>query len=201
MTLPQGQIIEFIKSFEELDEAMFNRFDGFTIDGNPVELTYYTPDVDLAELSPPSIVLYRTTPYLDKSRWKKDTIRDNYIYNDEGKPIQFDVRNYPESWSILYTVKTIYDYQMDGVLLNNFIIQQFLRGESDFITVKGVNYDVEMTSAGLWGSQYKDFGRIEDGKRRFQETYSFRVDFLYDVFPRKTIKAVQEVVPHITIKK
>jgi hypothetical protein len=46
---------EFIRSFEEVDTAMFDKFSEFTIDGQPVEVTYYTPDVDLVTVDPPQL--------------------------------------------------------------------------------------------------------------------------------------------------
>lgn len=183
---------EFIKSFEEVDTAMFDRFTGCVIDGKIIEPTYYTPDIDLEELAPPSIVIYRTMPFRDLSRWSNEReFRDNLKYDEKGNLVQMDKREMPEPWSIMYTVKTIYEYQMDGVMLNDQILRLFRR--DDFITIKGVNYTVDQLSAGVWGSQYKDFGRVEEGKRRLQETYSYRVDIWLEIADRNTVKTVQEI--------
>ena len=38
---------EFIKSFEEVDLAFADRFSNIIINGKPVKVVYYTPDVDL----------------------------------------------------------------------------------------------------------------------------------------------------------
>lgn len=190
---------EFIKSFAEVDKAMYDRLNGFSIEGKPVKLTYYTPDVDLHELNPPAMVLYRTNPFRDLSRWNNDQIfRDNYQTDEDGNPDFTDVRIAPEPWTIMYTVKTLYTLQMDGIELNDYLLRVFTRG--DFITIKNVNYDVEQLTAGLWGSQYKDFGRVEDGERKFQETYAFKVDVYLEVDTPTPVKVVQRVevenIPH-----
>lgn len=189
---------EFIDSFEELDIAMAEAFSGIAIDGKKVRMTYYTPDVDLVKVEAPSMVLYRTTPFLDLSRVGQDKeYIDNPILDANGNIIRVDKREAPEPWSVLYTVKTLYEYQIDGVRMNDQMIRVFRKG--GFITVKGQHYSVEMVSAGLWGSQYKDFGKIEDGERRFQESYGFRVDFYLEVDTARTVPTATQVnVTNIT---
>lgn len=188
---------EFIKSLEEVDTAMYYAFKGIMIEdgtGIPkeVELTYYTPDVDLVKVDPPAMVIFRTTPFLDLARLDNNaTYIDNPTLNEEGDVISRDVREAPEPWSILYSVKTLYNYQQDGVVMNDVLLRKFRRG--GFITIKGVNYTVDQISSGLWGTQYKDFGKIEDGDREFQETYVFRVDIYLEVDTARTIKTVQEI--------
>lgn len=184
---------EFINSFEEVDTAMFDIISGFTVGGQPVEVTYYTPDVDLVKVDPPALVIYRTMPYRDLSRWSnEEDFYDNPVLNEEGNPVEVDSRKHPEPWSIMYTVKTVYEYQSDGVTLNDNILRLFPRGS--YITINNVDYPVEQTTAGLWGSQYKDFGRVEDGKRKFQETYTFKVDvYLEAGGQRNSVKTVQTV--------
>jgi hypothetical protein len=131
-------------------------------------------------------------PFRDLSRWENnEDYFDNAVLDEDGNPISIDTRKHPEPWSILYTVKTIYEHQMDGVLLNDQILRLFTRG--GFITINNVDYSVEQLSAGLWGSQYKDFGRVEDGERKFQETYSYRVDILFEIAERSSVKTVLDV--------
>lgn len=188
---------EFIKSLEEVDTAMYNAFSGITIKdefGNPeeVEITYYSPDVDLVTVDPPALVIFRTTPFLDLARLDNNaTYVDNPSLDTNGNVVSRDVREAPEPWSILYSVKTLYKYQTDGVVLNDVLLRKFRRG--GFITIKGVNYTVDQVSAGLWGTQYKDFGKIEEGEREFQETYVFRVDVYLEVDVAKSVKTVQEI--------
>jgi hypothetical protein len=199
MTMPEGELIQFIQSFEEVDTAMFDRLSSCIIDGKSVETTYYSPDVDLEELDTPSIVLYRTSPFRDLARWKNETIRDNYKYDVEGNLVSLDKRKFPEPWNVLYTVKTLYEYQTDGVALNDYILRAFSRG--DFITINDINYDVDLTSSGLWGGQYKDFGRTQDGiARRFQETFAFTVRVWYDIYTRETFPVMNEFKANIDQK-
>ena len=164
---------EFITSLEELDTALVERFMGIMIDGKEVPVYYYTPDIDLVKVEAPAIVIYRTNPFLDTSR----ITNDEYFFDTTETGVT--KREHPEPWSALYSVKTLYEYQLDGIALNDKILRLFRRG--GYLTVKNVDYHVEMTSAGLWGSQYKDFGRVEDGQRKFQETYSYRIDFMLEV--------------------
>lgn len=185
---------EFIKSFEEVDTAMFHLFSNILIKGKKVKLIYYTPDIDLEEAEAPSIVLFRTNPFLDVSRWDNNgQFIDNPVYDADGNVTHRDVRTPPEPWSILYSVKILYEQQLHGVHMNDQILRLFPRGS--YITIKGVDYDVEQTSAGLWGTQYKDFGKVEDGKRRFQETYTYRVDILLEIGESRSVPTVREVIP------
>lgn len=188
--------IEYVTSFEEVDFALKQHLSGCVIDGKEIDPIYYTPDVDLVKVDLPSIVFYRNQPFRDNSRWKQDEVRDNFVYDDSGNLIQIDLRNPPEPWSILYVVRTMYKYQQDGVELNRFLFKKFPRGSC--IVIKGVEYDVELVSSNLGGSQYKDFGRVEGGTRRFYETYTFRVDILLDIYDRKTVKTVQQVIVNTT---
>ena len=188
--------IEYVTSFEEVDFAFKQHLSGCVIDGKEIEPIYYTPDVDLVKVKLPSIIFYRNQPFRDNSRWKQDEVRDNFVYDDSGNLIQIDLRNPPEPWSILYVVRTMYKYQQDGVELNRFFFFFFPRGSC--IVIKGVEYDVELVSSNLGGSQYKDFGRVEGGTRRFYETYTFRVDILLDIYDRKTVKTVQQVIVNTT---
>lgn len=185
---------EFIKSFEEVDTAMFHLFSNIKVKGKKVKTIYYTPDIDLEKAEAPSIVVYRTNPFLDVSRWNNNgQFIDNPVYDSAGNVIQRDVRTPPEPWSILYSVKILYEQQLHGVHMNDQILRLLPRG--GYITIKGVNYDIEQTSAGLWGTQYKDFGKVEDGKRRFQETYTYRVDILLEIGESRSVPTVKEVIP------
>jgi hypothetical protein len=184
-------LIEYVDNFEEVDIVMANRFRGLLIDGKEVPVIYYSPDVDLHDLEMPSIVIYRNEPFPDNSRWKHDEVRDNFEYNADGEVTKMSIRKPPEPWSILYSVRTIYKYQQDGVKLNRHMFRTFPRGS--FVSIKGINYDVNFVRATLTGSGYKDFGRTEDGEKQLGETYSYRVNILLDVYDREDVKTVQEV--------
>lgn len=192
--------IEYVTSYEEIDAAMIQAFSGFRIDGKKVPVIYYSPDVDLAKQKKPSIILYRTSPFYDAARASNDRIKDNYQVDETGNLLSVDIRKYPEPFSVMYTVKTLYEYQQDGVALQMHLSTKFLKGSSDFISIKGQEYDVSFLTGGLWGSQYKDFGATKDGDRDFQDTYSYRVDALIDVHPRQTVKVAKEFIPNLDMK-
>jgi len=178
--------INFVRNFLELDEAMLNHLQGCVIDGKSVEPTYYSPDVDLKKLEKPAIIFYRSQPFRDNSRSKSDEIRDNMVYDSDNRLIQVDVREAPEPWSMHYIVRILYEYQMDGVMLNQFLFTKFPR--DGFVVVNDIAYSIGHVSSSLSGAQYKDFGKTEDGDRDFSETHMYRLDFLLDIHPRVTNK-------------
>ena len=184
---------EFIKSFEEVDLAFAERFSNIIINGKPVAVTYYTPDVDLLSVDKlPVIAIYRTNPFRDVSRWNNNhEYVDSPEYDERGNLVSVNTRRFPEPWAVLYGLRVVYESQQDGVELNNQILRRVSR--DDVINIKGYNYLIEMETAGMWGSQYKDFGRIENGRRRFQERYNYRVDIWMEIDERKNVKTVQQV--------
>ena len=93
-------IVEYIKSFEEVDYAFKQHLSGCVIDGKEIDPIYFTPDVDLVKVDLPSIIFYRNQPFRDNSRWKIDEVRDNFVYDDNGNLIQLDLRQPPEPWII-----------------------------------------------------------------------------------------------------
>jgi hypothetical protein len=178
-------LIEYVDNFEEVDTAFYNFISDCVIDGKPVPVHYYTPDLDLVEIAKPSIIFYRADPVRDLTRWKKDEIRDNEKYDLNGNLVSVDVRQPPEPYSITYNVRTNYEFQQDGVTFNRYFLRKFPRGS--YLTIKNIGYDVELLSGGLWGSGYKDFGRVTEGKRIFMGNFSFRVNILLDLYERETV--------------
>lgn len=185
--------IEYIKSFEEVDLAFADRFRDIIINGKPVNIVYYSPDVDLNELKDlPAICIYRKQPFRDVSRWNNHhEYLDSPEYDEYGNLVAISKRKFPEPWAILYGLRVVYDMQIDGVELNNQILRKVER--DDIIRIKGYPYLIELETAGMWGSQYKDFGRIEDGRRRFNERYDYRIDVWLEIGERKRVKTVQTI--------
>lgn len=188
--------IEFIKSFTEVDEAFALKFSHITVDGKPVKLFYATPDVDLSEhVELPAIAFYRNPPYMDVERWNNNhEFLDSPIYNEEGKLIGLGKREFPEPWSVTYKLRTVYDLQQHGVQLNNQLLRAVKR--DDFITIKDYNYWISLARARTFGEGGFDsrlFGRIEDGRRRFQDSYDYRVDIWWEIDERETVNTVQEL--------
>lgn len=185
--------IEFITSFEEVDVAFANMFRGITVRGKPVKVTYATPDVDLtSSVDLPVLAVYRTSPFRDVSRWNnQQEYIDTPEYDDLGKLVRISKRRFPEPWAIMYGVRAIYENQLDGVELTDQIIR--LTQRDDYLPIKGYNYLIERDSISPWGTQYKDFGQIEGGRRRFRETYNYRVDIWFEVDTRTPTNTVQSL--------
>jgi hypothetical protein len=189
--------VDFIHTLDELDLAMRNKLRGMSIDGNAIEPKYYSPDVDFIDAIPPAIIYYRSGQNPDPSRYSEDRVRDNPIYDADGNLLQYDVRNAPEPWSITYNVRTISEYKSDLPKMARHIMLKFPQRFS-FITVKGVDYDVDFISHNLPGANYKDFGKTEEGSKEFSEQFLLRVNVLLDMSERETAKLVKEVVVNTT---
>lgn len=185
--------VEYIKSFEEVDIAFAKRFSGIMIDGKEVNVVYYSPDVDLNELTElPTIAIYRKQPFRDVSRWNNHhEYLDSPVYDENNRLISISKREFPEPWAVLYGLRVVYDMQIDGAELNNQVLRRVRR--DDIIRIKGYPYLIEMEKAGMWGSQYKNFGQIEDGRRRFNERFDYRLDIWMEVDDRRSVNTVQEI--------
>ena len=188
--------VEFIHTFEEVDEAFAEKFSHIKVDGKPVKVVYATPDVDLfSNVELPAIAFYRNPPYRDVDRWNNHhEFIDSPVYDENGRLIGVSKREFPEPWSVNYRVRVAYDLQEHGVQLNNQIFRAVKR--DDFITVKGYNYWIDLTRARTFGEGGFDsrmFGQIRDGRRRFQESYDYRVDLWLEIDERRKYKTVLEV--------
>lgn len=188
--------IEFIQSFHEVDEAFAEKFSHITVDGKPVKIFYATPDVDLSEkVELPAIAFYRNPPYRDVERWNNNfEFLDAPVYNESGNLVGIGTREFPEPWSITYKLRAVYDLQEHGVQLNNQLLRAVKR--DDYITIKNYNYWIELARARTFGEGGFDsriFGRIEDGRRRFQDSFDYRVDIWLEIDERKTINTVTEL--------
>ena len=188
--------IEFIQSFHEVDEAFAKKFSHITVDGKPVKIFYATPDVDLSEkVELPAIAFYRNPPYRDVDRWNNHhEFLDSPVYNDDGNLIGIGKREFPEPWSVTYKLRTAYDLQEHGVQLNNQLLRAVKR--DDYIRIKDYNYWIDLVRARTFGEGGFDsriFGRIEDGRRRFQDSFDYRVDIWLEIDERKIVSTAQEI--------
>lgn len=187
---------EFIQSFHEVDEAFAHKFSHIKVDGKPIRIVYATPDVDLFKnVELPAIAFYRNPPFRDVERWNNHhEIIDSPERNEQGNIIAVSKREFPEPWSLNYRLRTVYDLQEHGVQLNNQILRAIKR--DDYITVKGYNYWIDLTRAktfGEGGFDSKTFGQIKDGRRRFQESFDYRVDIWLEVDERRKVNTVLEI--------
>jgi hypothetical protein len=185
--------IDFIHTLDELDRAMKDKLRGMIIEGKEIVPKFYSPDVDFIDAETPAIIFYRSAENPDATRYTEDKVRDNAVYDDAGNLLQYDVREAPEPWSITYNIRIISEFKSDLPKMARHIKLKFPQRFS-YITVKGVDYDVDFLSHSLPGANYKDFGKTEKGKKEFAEQYLVRVNILMDMSERKTAKLVQEVV-------
>lgn len=188
--------VEFIHSFHEVDEAFAKKFSHITVDGKPVKIFYATPDVDLSKkVELPAIAFYRNPPYRDLDRWNNNfEFLDSPVYDDEGKLVGIGKREFPEPWSVTYKLRIAYDLQEHGVQLNNQLLRAVKR--DDYIRIKENNYWIDLVRAKTFGEGGFDsriFGRIEDGRRRFQDSFDYRVDIWLEIDERKVVKTVNEL--------
>jgi hypothetical protein len=191
-------LIEYVDNFEEVDMAFAEKISGHTIDGKEIPIVYYSPDVDLQNLREPSFIMYRLPPFPDNSRWRQDPVIDNERYVD-GVLTGVDQRKPPEPYAILYTIRTLYEYQTDGIAMNRFLYRTFNRNTT--LDIKGIAYDVNLADARLTGSGYKDFGKTDEGDKQLGETFTYRVNILLDVHDREETTVAQSVEISTTTKK
>lgn len=207
--IPEDKI-EFILSVEEVDLALYEVLNQCIIDSKLVPVHYFMPDMDIEEKEPPMIIFYRNGTYPDGNRYQNERIKDNAVYSAEGKLLSFDVRDFPVPQNITYQVKTVYENQMDGVAFQAFFARTLPR--EFFITIKGINYRVDNIdqvggryASGVGGryagSQYKDFGNMEDGEREFGDIFNYRVEIYQDIHERRTVKTAREILVSVENKE
>ncbi|MMZ51274.1 hypothetical protein D1872_130090 [compost metagenome] len=191
---------EYIIDFEEVDVAVAAKFSGLIIDDREVPVTIYNPDVDFEDFVFPLIVLYRSNETFDAIRRSVDPVIDNIVKTIDpltGEEViqSMDKRNNPEPYNIYYTVRMYTDYHTDMNKIRMFYRKQMTT--VTYITIKGVKYDVTEVSFSLTGSGYKDFGRTEEGVRKFAEQYLIKVETSLDLWDRTNTPAAQEFIPRI----
>jgi hypothetical protein len=181
--------MDFITDWEEVDTAFAEMFSDLQIDGKTVPISYYSPDLDLETLALPSLVFYRTDPYLDENRWVTDDIRDNEQYDVNGKLVSVDVRKAPEPWSVMYSLRAYYEFTQDGNAIFRYMAKKLPKGA--YITIKNIGYDVILMHGGMFGSGYKNFGQMSEGKRMQIGDYTIKIQVYLDIYDRETIHVSQ----------
>ncbi|AEZ50542.1 hypothetical protein F400_gp095 [Bacillus phage BCD7] len=184
---------EFILTEEELDLAFMQKLTGLIINGEEVPVHYFNPDLDVEEKVLPKIVFFRDTPFPDYSRLLTDDVEDNHVFDAEGKLIAVDRRQAPEPWSVMYNIRLYYEFQQDGVKILQHIRRRLPLRRAELL-VKGQLYPVEYQGARVWGAQYKDFGETKEGKREFNDSLIYKVDFQLDVYDRVTHSITHDII-------
>lgn len=184
----------FVKDLEEVDTAFYNLLRTVEIDGNPIDVTFFTPDVDILGDygSRPALAMYRINPIRDVARWNNNQeIISSPVYDEKGRIIARSTRRHPEPWIIKYGVRAIFEKQVDGVKIQSQLMRLAERGA--VIRIGDYQYNLDYVDGGVWGSGYKNFGRVEGGQRVFQERYSFQISIWLEVDEPVVKKTTQEI--------
>lgn len=176
--------MEYILDWSEVDGALKQKLSGMQIEDGEgilrdIPVTFYDPDVDITKATLPMFTLYRNGEAYDPSRWDNSEVHDDVTEDAFGNLASCTTREMPEPWNLTYTIRIYTEYQQDMVLINKYLHRLFPR--RSFITIKEVEYDVFFQSFNLYGSQYKNFGQVESGKRMFTEQFSIRIEVNLDV--------------------
>lgn len=202
--------IEFILSVEEVDLAIAEVLSTCIINSKSVPVHYFMPDIDLDEKEPPMIVFYRSGTYPDGSRYQNERIKDNAVYSEQGNLLSFDVRDFPVPQNISYQVRTVYKTHIEGVQFQAYFARTLPR--EFFITIKGINYRVDnidqvggryssKVGGSYVGSQYKNFGKMDEGEREFGDIFNYRVEIYQDIHERTTVKTAREILVSVENKE
>lgn len=165
----------YIDSIEEVDLAVleifrgrkFTRFDG---EEKEIRVIYSQPDLDVEEdQNFPVIAVQRTTPYLD--RWRMGDSMSPIIYDEEydedGNLYSYREARPPIPMKAEYAIRLKYDRESDGAIIISDLMRDLIYG--GVLDIKGQQYPFSISFSGIQGTQYKDFGRILDGRRTLEE--------------------------------
>lgn len=187
-----------IDKLSQCDEAMKSRLKGLMLPDafgtlNEVPVLYIVPEKELVVEQKPAIAFYRAGVYPDNNRWTNDLFYDNLQFNEVGDLVQLDERNAPDPYNVYYGIRLFYEFQEDGVELNNHIMKVLRRGS--YLTIGANNYDVFFVSYKNPDVTYRDFGEIKESEdRTFVEQYLFRLETELDNSERITKKTSLELI-------
>jgi len=197
-----GDKMPILTDLSLLDTAIMERLSKCIIDNKFVPVTYINPEEEFMIEEFPSIVFYRTEITRGYGRLISNyKLRDNFVYSSEGNLIQMDLRDAPLAIDVIYIIRLYYQYQEDGMLLNNFILKTFPPPPIPcYITVDGEDYDFFFESHSIPKSLDDKFGKFEGAafnkkkmEREFCEQYIYWCAVDLDLFDRKSVKTVQEI--------
>lgn len=174
-----------ITSVEQVDTALAGKLVGLVIDDVTIPVLFINPEGEFQAETYPSIVIYRSGIYPDNNRWTNDKFYDDIVELVSGE-ITAAVRDAPVPYLVYYGVRLYYDYQQDGVALNNHLLKILKRGQ--FLTVLGDNYDIEFVSYKNPSATYREFGIVKGNEKvEFIDQYLFRIPIDIDDSTRSII--------------
>jgi hypothetical protein len=193
-----------IDRLSQCDEALLNKLKGLMLPNElgvitEVPVLYIDPEKELQLETKPAIVIYRAGVYPDNNRWTNDLFYDNLQYAENGDLVQVDERDAPDPYNVYYGIRLFYEYQEDGVELNNHIMKILRRGA--YLNIGEYKYDMFFVSYRNPDVTYRDFGEIKENEQRtFVEQYLYRVETELDNATRITKRTSLELVVNTETK-
>lgn len=189
------------------DRAMINKFKNIVVEdieapttGRPVNVTWLDPDVELKNLTYPSIIISNTGITFDPERAAAGWFQLPYVpegFGDWATETDVTTSPYFAFTPIPYNV----NYQIDVLARNNkhaTFLTSILSGQ-DFLHARygylDVPEDKTVRRMDLMSGPERQSFKDQDGKRLFHSTYSVRVST--ELLP----KEVESYVPITTVVK
>lgn len=195
---------EFITSLEDTDRAIKNAFSNIILNGQKVKCHYASNDIDLDKKTDEHdnlITIHRSPMYPDFPRMaSQSAISYAPVYDDKGNIISRTKKERPLPYVIPYEVRTHFKNQIDGVRMNSQILNIFNRDKYT-IQIKDVIYSIFLEKFGTYGTQYKNFGNIKEGSRKFSEFFTYKLEILFESGISEQVKTVQEINFKVDIKE
>lgn len=190
-----------IEDFRKVDNAILQKLKGLKVPNEYGELTdvdviYINPEVEFKVSKYPAFIVYRQGIYPDNYRWTNDKFYDNPQYDETGNLVKVDEREAPDPYNIYYGIRLYYEFQKDGVKLNQHIMSKLRRGA--YLDIDGLQYDVFFVSYRNPEATYRTYGQLQQkNQREFYEQYLYKVEIELDNATRETIPISLGLVSNI----
>lgn len=190
-----------IEDFRKVDNAILQKLKGLQVLNEYGELTdvdviYINPEVEFKVSKYPAFIVYRQGIYPDNYRWTNDKFYDNPQYDETGNLVKVDEREAPDPYNIYYGIRLYYEFQKDGVKLNQHIMSKLRRGS--YLDIDGTQYDVFFVSYRNPEATYRTYGQLQQkNQREFYEQYLYKVEIELDNATRETVPISLGLVSNI----
>lgn len=190
-----------IEDFRKVDNAILQKLKGLQVLNEYGELTdvdviYINPEVEFKVSKYPAFIVYRQGIYPDNYRWTNDKFYDNPQYDETGNLVKVDEREAPDPYNIYYGIRLYYEFQKDGVKLNQHIMSKLRRGS--YLDIDGSQYDVFFVSYRNPEATYRTYGQLQQkNQREFYEQYLYKVEIELDNATRETVPISLGLVSNI----
>lgn len=190
-----------ITDFRQVDKAILEKLKGLQVIDEygkliDVDVIYINPEVEFKVSKYPAFIVYRQGIFPDNYRWTNDKFYDNPVYDETGALIHVDEREAPDPYNVYYGIRLYYEYQKDGVKLNQHIMSKLRRGA--FLDIEGSQYDVFFVSYRNPEATYRTYGELQKKEQReFYEQYLYKVEIELDNATRDTVPITQGLISNI----